>query len=351
MWVSDRSHWDEKLFAYSLSDKQRDADKDVDTLRSFFNTHPQGIWSNQTTVWVADSYDDKLYAYNLETKQRDPAEDFDTLGAANNLGLSGIWSDSTTMWVSDWVDDKIYAYNRLTKQRDAEKDFDTLNAADNTFPRGIWSDRTTMWVADRSDDKIYAYNVVTKRREPEKDFDTLAESNFSPEGIWSDGITMWVAQGAVRGEGGKIYAYNMATKQRDLTKEFDTLQTTGNAFPFPEGIWSDGSTLWVADWHDDKLYAYNMPLAEPEVPVTVRRTTTTTTGGSPEIDETDPARPSAVSAHCVSAVVDPDGGDIELGDIIADSWVSGLPLRHPRRPAGQVLHLQPAHHHLRRDRP
>ena len=262
MWVADLSHWDEKLFAYNLSDKQRDIDKDVDTLRSFFNTHPQGIWSNQTTVWVADSYDDKLYAYNLETKQRDPAEDFNTLGAANNLSLSGIWSDSTTMWVSDWVDDKIYAYNLSTKQRDAEKDFDTLNAADNTFPRGIWSDRMTMWVGDRIDGKIYAYNVVTKQREPEKDFDTLAESNFSPEGIWSDGTTMWVAQGAVGGEDGKIYAYNMATKQRDLTKEFDTLQATGNTFP--EGIWSDGSTLWVADWHDDKLYAYNMPLAEPE---------------------------------------------------------------------------------------
>ena len=38
----------------------------------------------------------------------------------------GIWSDDTTMWVADWGRSKIYAYNLATKQRDPYKDFDTL---------------------------------------------------------------------------------------------------------------------------------------------------------------------------------------------------------------------------------
>ena len=60
----------------------------------------------------------------------DPAKDFDTLIAAGNSSSRGIWSDGTTMWVADWDDHKLYAYDLATKERDAAKDFDTL-ADDN----------------------------------------------------------------------------------------------------------------------------------------------------------------------------------------------------------------------------
>ena len=38
----------------------------------------------------------------------------------------GLWSDGTTMWVADWGDAKIYAYSMATKARESAKDFDTL---------------------------------------------------------------------------------------------------------------------------------------------------------------------------------------------------------------------------------
>ena len=57
-------------------------------------------------------------------------------------------------------------------------------------------------------------------RDPDKDFNTLsAAGNDRPEGLWSDGVTMWVAD--PRDE--KLYAYDMATKARDPGKDFDTL--------------------------------------------------------------------------------------------------------------------------------
>ena len=64
--------------------KSRDSDKDFDTLSAAGNTDPQGIWSDETTMWVADSSTDKIYAYNLSTKARDSDKDFDTLDAATN---------------------------------------------------------------------------------------------------------------------------------------------------------------------------------------------------------------------------------------------------------------------------
>ena len=71
------------------------------------------------------------------------------------------------------------------------------------------------------------------------------------EGIWSDGTTMWIVDITDL----KLYAYDMATKARLPDKDFGTLKAAGNTWP--EDIWSDGVTMWVAD-DNDKLFAYNM---------------------------------------------------------------------------------------------
>ncbi len=289
-----------------------------ETLDAAGNNNPEGIWSDGTTMWVADTDDDKIYAYDLNTKARDSDKDFDTLDDADNDRPTGIWSNGVTMWATEYDDGKIYAYQVSDKARDADKDLDTLAGAGNANPTGLWSDGTTMWVAD-DDDKIYAYDMSTKVQDITKEFSSLHSENGDPAGIWSDRVTMWVADQA----DDRIYAYDMETKGRVEEKEFNALPATGN--DEPRGIWSDGTVMWVVD-DDDEIYAYYFPV-EPEVPVTVRRTTTTTgAGDTSETDDVDPARPSVIKPDlCVADIVDPDGGDIELGDIIADSWVTGCP--------------------------
>ena len=286
MWVSDWS--DAKVYAYNMATKERDPDRDIDTLVAAGNNRPTGVWSDKTTIWVADSESGKIYAYNLETKQRDAGKDFDTLIHRP----ADIWSDGTTMWVQDWRTNqttrsggyptvKMYAYNMATKQRDAGKDFDDLldyrsepRGGSDLQPWGIWSDGTTMWVTkmifgdwgsfsySTNTGYIYAYNLETKGFDGGKSFfdgnepwlaTTLnAAGNNSPAGIWSDGTTMWV----VDRHDNKIYAYNLDTGQRDAGMDFDILNDAGSHSP--QDIWSDGTTMWVADWHDEKIYAYNL---------------------------------------------------------------------------------------------
>ena len=230
------------------------ASDDLDGLIAAGNYSPRDIWSNGQTMWVVDSGADKLYAYRMSDKARDAGKDFNTLSAAGNNGPTGIWSDGTTMWVADFTDDKIYAYRMSDKMRDASKDFDTLDLAGNKNPRDVWSDGDTMWVTDYSDAKIYAYRMSDKARDDSQDFDTLAgAANNVPVGLWSDGTTMWVTDST----DDKIYAYRMSDKTRDASKDFDTLGAAGNNDP--NGIWSDGTTMWVADNNKDKVYSYNMP--------------------------------------------------------------------------------------------
>ena len=215
------------------------------------NRAPRGLWSDGTTLWLADGYDAKIYAYNLLYKHRAISRDFDTLSAAGNDNPTGLWSDGTTMWVADWDDHKIYAYDLTTKDRDVSKDFDTLSAAGNDNPTGLWSDGTTMWVVDEYDVRIYAYDLTTKERDISKDFDTLsAAGNDNLFGLWSDGTTMWVVD---RGDY-KIYAYDLVTKARAASRDLDMLSTAENNNP--GGLWSDGTTLWVADLFLEKIYAY-----------------------------------------------------------------------------------------------
>ncbi|MCY3871253.1 MAG: hypothetical protein OXG87_17010 [Gemmatimonadetes bacterium] len=221
-------------------------DRDFDKLRAAGNRKPTGIWSDGTTMWVADR-SAKIYAYNMRTRARDRGREFNTL-AAENESPAGIWSDGTTMWVVDLADGRIYAYNMRSKAHDRDKDF--YLAVEHDVPEGIWSDGTTMWVKESSYqfDKIYAYNMRSKAHDPNKDFNTLKDAGEqSTDGIWSDGTTMFVADGYRH----KIYAYNMRSKARDRGKEFDL--AAGNTSP--TGIWSDGTTIWVADYRSH-IYAY-----------------------------------------------------------------------------------------------
>ena len=244
----------------------RNSGKDFNTLGDAGNDEPEGIWSNGTTMWVADDQfggDEKIYAYARATGARDPDEDFNTLDDAGNGEPEGIWSDGTTMWVADdpWFGEKIYAYTLATKARDPDKDINSLEYAGNDNPEGIWSDGTTMWVADMSDEKIYAYTMANGARVSGKDINSLDDvGNDEPTGIWSDGTTMWVADNV----DAKIYAYGMTSGARDRDKEINTLADAGNGSP--TGIWSDGTTMWVADDFDHKLYAYDMPARNTATP-------------------------------------------------------------------------------------
>ena len=237
---------------------------------------PYDLWSDGTTMWVTDWYRSEIRAYNLGdtnlvAKSRVPGKDFNRLKAAGNDRPTGIWSNGTTMWVADSDDGRIYAYNLgdtnlVAKSRVPGKEY-TLDSH-NSAPVALWSDGMTMWVADNIDAKVYAYKMTDKSRDSEKDFGTntlRTAGNHKLTGIWSNGTTMWGADS----DDDRIYAYNLGDTNlidriRIPKKEFDTLKDAGNIDPL--GIWSDGETMWVADSLNNRLYAYILPQSSTTLP-------------------------------------------------------------------------------------
>ena len=229
------------------------------------NTDASGIWSDGTTMWVADLGDDKLFAYNLASRAYLPAKDL-TL-AAGNTNPSSIWSDGVTLWVADTSDEKLYAYALASGAYLPAKDL-TL-ATGNDFPLGLWSNGTTLWVANDgvgSDNKVFAYGLASKAYVPANDFNTLSEAgNVNPRDLWSDGVTLWVIDTTAGTS--QIFAYQMSDKTRDSDKGFSLAAENTS----PRGLWSDGNILWGVDKIIDKLFAYDMrPLVNTSTLATVR---------------------------------------------------------------------------------
>ena len=122
---------------------------------------------------------------------------------------SGLWSDGTTLWLAengDGADDAIYAYDLKTGERVEEREFELDER--NRAPRGVWSNGTTLWVADSGQDKLFAHDLGSGERLPDSDIE-LAERNADPRGIWADDDTMWVL------DGGKdsLFAYNLGSSE------------------------------------------------------------------------------------------------------------------------------------------
>ena len=89
-----------------------------------------------------------------------------------------------------------------------------------------------------------------------------AAGNTSPDGLWSDGATLWVVDTDDR----MLYAYDLASKARDSGNDVILSRNTR-----PLGLASDGLTLWVSDDQAGTVYAYPVPGASsapgPDVPL------------------------------------------------------------------------------------
>ena len=342
IWVADIK--DGKIYAYDLSSGDRNSDEDFNGLGDAGNDKPFGIWSDSETMWVSDSTDRKIYAYNLSTKAHDSAKEFSGLTDAGQSQPYGIWSDGLTMWVSEYGSESIYAYNMESKAHNIDLDYNTLESADNERPFALWSDGLTMWVTDDDRGKVYSYHAPPSSRHIESleivrdetgtpiatvtsshpgpidltlhmryrqqgtdtwaptqtamvtgpssvsfnltnlipnrmyevqasftsgfgantyverlwdnsiDID-LAGDNTHPQGIWTNGTTIWVVDVI----DAKLYAYNLNSKARDRSKDLDLVDENAA----PQGIYSNGNTIWISDRNTNMIFAYEMANGAP----------------------------------------------------------------------------------------
>ena len=263
--------------------------------------------------------------------------DIEELDGGNDRA-TGVWSDGTTLWVADNADgagDAVYAYDRASGER--------VRSASSRSPRRTGRRAASGPTAVSSGSPTAAGNGSSPTTSPRGSGWRSASSrwprNSDARGIWSDGrrcgcwtaaptrsspttsraascspstpstppTTTPAASGPTASPSGspttgrsassptacpccrmqrRTPARRTRTTARELERvsdeEFTELSKASNNSP--RGIWSDGDVMYVADESDDRVYSYNMPDA-----IDARLASLTLSGV--DIGEFDPGRP------------------------------------------------------------
>ena len=243
-WVwSDTSQLELKHYTYRSA---RDTSKDLTPTGLPNGDHRMvGLWSDGTTLWANNST--SIRAFTLPTGVRDRSKEFSSL--PGNESAQGIWSNGTYMWVSGYTaangNALLNAYRMpsnainsspggtaFARETTQELTAALATAMHSTYPTGgIWSDGTTIWIPARQPSRLLAYTISTKARDSSKDFTTLAAAgNINPQGLWSDGIIMWVAD-----TNNNVYAYRMPSNVINSSPGGTAFATIEGAKLFPLG--------------------------------------------------------------------------------------------------------------------
>ncbi len=337
MWIVD--YFDEIAYAYSWADGVRDSAKDITLYSDHLLAVHNDAWSDGTTLWVAEWTEGELYAFTLSDQLRHPGLDLDT---SDELGIDepgGVWSNGTTMWVLDYGNHRVRVIDKPAVGQPGRPEsgplagFSLVDASsqqvlanlvdgasvavgdpdggsyairadiveggivgsvslelsgaknvpartENIAPYSLYGDRPNRWFRDLDGGSLpvgdytltatvysksglrgivhgtleVSFAVTLDENDDEQDEPAeysgfvLDLANRSPNGMWSDGVTMWV----VNSSDDRLYAYSLADGTRTLNKDIHL----HSGHTSPTGIWSDGTTVWVGDSEDEKLYAY-----------------------------------------------------------------------------------------------
>ena len=254
---------------------------------------PSGLWGDPVsgTVWVVDPYHQGIHSLSLSALKQGRIErrvasdtselDFrfnyechfseDRASGDGNPFLTAMWGTDQDMLIANEFSGTLDVYNRgsavsnqcITKNvtswaADGQSyaTEDELFSSPYGFVRrfdltigpltvwGIWSDGRKIWLSGPPSG-VYTIDLGTGRMAVAPGYNGHGPSN----GLWSDETTMWVAD-----ESGWLRAYDLNSGARSA--EFDIgIRTYGMS---PGDIWSDGETIWVTN-RIGTIDAYRLP--------------------------------------------------------------------------------------------
>ena len=254
---------------------------------------PNGLWGDPVsgTVWVVDPYHQGIHSLSLSALKQGRIErrvasdtselDFrfnyechfseDRASGDGNPFLTVMWGTDQDMLIANEFSGTLDVYNRgsavsnqcITKNVTSwAADGQSYTTEDELFSSpygfvrrfdltigpltvwGIWSDGRKIWLSGPPSG-VYTIDLGTGRMAVAPGYNGHGPSN----GLWSDETTMWVAD-----ESGWLRAYDLNSGARSA--EFDIgIRTYGMS---PGDIWSDGETIWVTN-RIGTIDAYRLP--------------------------------------------------------------------------------------------
>jgi YVTN family beta-propeller protein len=237
-------------------------------------SHPLGVSSDGTHVWVANSgYRDEHTVGTVSEIEASSGEVIHTTPIGEYPGAgsfpSGVSSDGTHVWVTD---DRYERFGVTEIGASSGEVSDTIPVGSN--PEGVSSDGTHVWVAIKGDD------TVSEIRASSGAVIATIPVGSGPEGVSSDGTRVWVTNrdegtvSEIEASSGKVIRTIpvgsgplgvssdgthvwVANEGEDTVSEIEassgTVIRTIKVGGLPEGVFSDGTHVWVANAYDDTV--------------------------------------------------------------------------------------------------
>ena len=168
--------------------------------------------------------------------------------------VRGLWADDDTLWAVSADAGHVHAYDLDTRAHDASKSFALTSA--NSDPRGAYGSSSTLWVLD-GNGTVYAYTITAGSSFGASDTARTFDSTLGgarPEGLASNGTSLWVAEHMQQ----HVHAYNVSTTGTFGARQEALEGALATAYGAPRGVWTDGSTLWVVDGSYLRVHAYGL---------------------------------------------------------------------------------------------
>jgi len=237
---------------------------------------PAGITTDGTNLYVADRFNHNIRKVVIATGVVTTIAGSGVAGSLDGTGTAatfnypkGITTDGTNLYVADEQNNKIRKVVIATGVVTTIAGSGTQGALDGTgtaatfyFPEGITTDGTNLYVTDTYNHKIRKIVIATGA------VTTIAGSGTSgtldgtgtaatfngPVGITTDGTNLYVADWANNKIRKVVTATGVVTTIAGSGTS-SALDGTGTAATFnqPQGITTDGTNLYVADWVNNKI--------------------------------------------------------------------------------------------------
>jgi hypothetical protein len=315
---------------HGLSDGNGDGNSDTDASGFFY---PMGVASDGTHLFVADRLNNRVLVWNsFPTTIGQPADavigqpDFTTVPpnagngpftfTMNGLNLpAGLFLSGTSLWIADTENNRLVRWDAVTTSpvpgvvvgqpsgtavtnpnyevpTDVSVGYasippQTTSSTSILHPRDVAVVGGRIYVSELDSNRVHIFDATSFVSEGElgQPSDAVGMPNVNgvtaaslntPQGLASDGASLWVADSANH----RVLAWDLATPPSTgasasrvigqpslVTSGFDQSSTAvGGATATPEGLFFANSSLYIADSQNNRVLQLSTPVSTGEVP-------------------------------------------------------------------------------------
>ena len=205
--------------------------------------------------------------------------------AYNMSNPTGVYSDGVNLYVADFNNNRVLIFNTIPASNNASANVVVgqanmtsgatgVTAYNMNGPDGVYSDGVNLYVADFNNNRVLIFNTIPASNNASANV-VVGQANMTSSAsgltaynmynapvVYSDGVKLYVADKA----NNRVLIFNtipasnnasanVVVGQANMTSS--TTGVTAYNMNYPDGVYSDGVKLYVADFNNNRVLIFN----------------------------------------------------------------------------------------------